>query len=183
MRRHQEHKRISALPGDREERIAYIGSRRWPDLELVIEQADDPHNIGAMLRTCDAVGIATVHLVYGKDRPPRMRELTQTAMSAAKWLKVKKWDSASACIADLKSRGLAICVTALTDEGRSQWDIDWTKPSAIVMGNESEGISSDFLAAADTVVAIPMRGFVQSLNVSVSAAVVMYEALRQRSAA
>jgi tRNA (guanosine-2'-O-)-methyltransferase len=180
MPRHQNHVRISSLPEDREERIAFLQSRRWSDLEFVIEQADDPHNIGAMLRTCDAVGIGTVHLVYGKGRPPRTRELTGTAMSAAKWLTIKKWDSVAACVADLKSRGLAVYVTALTPEGKSQWEMDWTKPSAIVMGNESDGITPEFLAAADGVVAIPMRGFVQSLNVSVSAAVVMYEALRQR---
>jgi len=181
-RRHHDHPRVGILPDDREDRIEFIESRRWPDLELVIEQSDDPHNVGAMLRTCDAVGIGTVHLVYTQDRPPRMRELTDTAMSAAKWLKIIRWENADECIKDIKNRGLSLCVTALSPDGKPHWEVDWTKPSAIIMGNESDGISQAFLRAADHIVTMPMRGFVQSLNVSVSAAVVMYEALRQRSA-
>lgn len=174
------HPRVSDLPGDRTERIEYVRSQRWPDLELVLEQIDDPHNIGAILRTCDAVGIKTVHLVYENSKPPRMAELSSSAMSALKWLEVKKWPKAEDCIADLKSRGLKIKVTALAPAAKAQWEIDWKEPSAIVMGNESLGISIEFQQAADETVAIPMRGFVQSLNVSVAAAVVMEEALRQR---
>jgi len=150
-------------------------------LELVLEQIDDPHNIGAILRTCDAVGIQTVHLVYENSRPPRLAELAGTAKSAAKWLDIKKWESVQACIKDLKQRGLAIRVTALASQGKPQWVFDWTQASAIVIGNELTGISQEFLKAAEGIVTIPMRGFVQSLNVSVAAAVVMEEALRQRT--
>lgn len=145
-----------------------------------MEQIDDPHNIGAILRTCDAVGIRTVHLVYEDARPPRMAELAPSSRSALKWLEIKKWDKAEKCIEDLRSRNMSIRVTALAKKGVSQWDTDWKLPSAIVMGNESFGISKCFLDASDSTIVIPMRGFVQSLNVSVAAAVVMYEALRQR---
>jgi tRNA (guanosine-2'-O-)-methyltransferase len=174
------HPRVSNLPGDRSERIEHVRSQRWPDLEMVLEQIDDPHNIGAILRTCDAVGIKTVHLIYENSKPPRMAELSTSAMSALKWLEVKKWSKADECIADLKSRNLKIKVTALSPDGLAQWDTDWSEPSAIILGNESLGISVEFQQAADVILAIPMRGFVQSLNVSVAAAVVMYEALRQR---
>ncbi|MFA6099258.1 MAG: RNA methyltransferase [Patescibacteria group bacterium] len=174
------HPRISVLPGDRPARIEHVKAQRWKDLELVLEQIDDPHNIGAILRTCDAVGIQTVHLVYENSKPPRMAELSFSAMSALKWLDIKKWQNVDECLADLKKRHLKIKVTVLAPEGKPQWDIDWREPSAIVMGNESLGISPAFLKAADAIVAIPMRGFVQSLNVSVAAAVVMEEALRQR---
>lgn len=180
MPRRNPHPRVSSLPGDRAERIEHVRSQRWSDLELVLEQIDDPHNIGAILRTCDAVGIQTVHLVYENSKPPRMAELSTSAMSAIKWLEVKKWEKAEDCIKDLKSRHLKIKVTALTPDGKPQWATDWREPSAIVMGNESLGVSVEFIEAADRTVAIPMRGFVQSLNVSVAAAVVMYEALRQR---
>jgi tRNA (guanosine-2'-O-)-methyltransferase len=172
--------RISDLPGDRQERIARIQAQRWTDLELVLEQIDDPHNVGAILRTCDAVGIRTVHLVYPDSKPPRLTEMADTAKSAAKWLDIIKWDNVEACIQDLRKRSLSIHVTALAAEGKPQWDFDWTKPSAIVVGNEQSGVSPEFLESADGIVAIPMRGFVQSLNVSVAAAVVMEEALRQR---
>jgi len=174
--------RISNLPGDRQERIAQVQAQRWLDLELVLEQIDDPHNIGAILRTCDAVGIRTVHLVYTDSKPPRLSEMADTAKSAAKWLDIKKWDNVTACAQDLKARGLRVHVTALATQGKPQWDFDWTKPSAIVVGNEQSGVSQGFLGASDGIVAIPMRGFVQSLNVSVAAAVVMEEALRQRMA-
>ncbi|MDD2785265.1 MAG: RNA methyltransferase [Patescibacteria group bacterium] len=180
MPKHNPHERVSALPGDRDERIAFIESQRWTDLELVLEAVDDPHNIGAILRTCDAVGIKTVHLVYQNERPPRMKELSSSAMSALKWLEIKKWSSAAECVADLKKRGLAIRVTALAQSGKPQWDFDWCKPSVIVMGNEADGVSQEFIKQSDGIVTIPMRGFVQSLNVSVAAAVVMEEALRQR---
>lgn len=172
--------RISSLPGDRQERIDLIKSQRWRDLELVLEQIDDPHNIGAILRTCEAVGIQTIHLVYSDSKPPRLAELADTAMSAVKWLDIKKWESVAACVKDLKERGLSIRVTALASNGKPQWEYDWTKPSAIVVGNEQAGVSNEFLKAADGIVTIPMRGFIQSLNVSVAAAVVMEEALRQR---
>lgn len=172
--------RVSNMPGDRQERIDHVKTQRWQDLELVLEQIDDPHNIGAILRTCEAVGIQTVHLVYSDSKPPRLSELVDTAMSAVKWLDIKKWESVAACVKDLKKRGLAIRVTALASSGKPQWDFDWIKPSAIVVGNEKSGVSPEFLKAADEIVTIPMRGFIQSLNVSVSAAVVMEEALRQR---
>ncbi|MDD5726025.1 MAG: RNA methyltransferase [Patescibacteria group bacterium] len=172
--------RVSSIPGDRQERIDHVKSQRWQDLEMVLEQIDDPHNIGAILRTCEAVGIQTVHLVYSDSKPPRLAELVDTAMSAVKWLDIKKWESVAACVKDLKKRNLSIRVTALVSGGKPQWDFDWTKPSAIVVGNEKSGVSPEFLKAADEIVTIPMRGFIQSLNVSVSAAVVMEEALRQR---
>ena len=148
---------------------------------MVIEQVDDPHNVGAILRTCDAVGVGTVHLVYSEINPPRLKELRTSAMSAIKWLELKKWKDAQACIDDIKSRGLSLCVTVLAEKGKPQWEMDWKKPSAIVVCNEALGASKLFLDAADQVVTIPMRGFVQSLNVSVATAMVLGEALRQRT--
>jgi len=179
---HNPHQRVSSLPGTREEREARVAAQRWPDVELIVEQAEDPHNIGAMLRTCDAVGIGTVHLVYSEERPARLAEVSETAMSAAKWLTIRKWTSVEECLADVKARGLAVYVTALDPSAVSHFDVDWKKPCAIAMGTEREGASETLLGAADAKIAIPMRGFVQSLNVSVAAAVVMYEIVRQRTA-
>ena len=179
---HNDHARISSLSGNREERIQKIKQQRFTDVEMIIEQIDDPHNIGAILRTCDAVGIQTVHLIYEKTRPPRLKELkTGSAASATKWLTINKWHSAKECIADIKSRGLTAYVTALDPRGQPHFSYDFTQPCAIIMGNEKDGISSSLLSLSDKIIAIPMRGFVQSLNVSVAAAVVMYEVLRQRS--
>ncbi len=176
-----DHPRSIKLPTLRQERVAQIQAWRWTDLEVVVEQVDDPHNVGAILRTCDAVGVKNVHLVYAQTNPPRLKELRHSAASAVKWLELKRWNDAQACIDDIKKRGLELRVTALSEQGSAQWDMDWKKPSAIVVCNEALGASKMFLDQADAIVTIPMRGFVQSLNVSVATAMVLGEALRQRT--
>jgi len=166
---------------EREQKIQDVAARRFQDLHVLIENVDDPHNLGAILRTCDAVGIGRVHLVYTKGKPPRMAELrTNAAASAAKWLEIRKWTSLEECIASLRKEGIRIAVTALDVHGFPQWEIDFTQPTAVAIGNEHDGVSPELLAAADAIITIPMRGMVQSLNVSVAAAVILEEALRQR---
>lgn len=166
----------------RAKRIRDVASRRFPTLAVVIESVDDPHNLGAILRTCDAVGVGEVRLVYPATAP-RMRELrTKAAASAAKWLNVKRDRSVSSCVGNLHRRGFRVLVAALSDAGKPQWDWNLKKKTAIAVGNEHSGASADLLRLADGVVTIPMRGMVQSLNVSVAAAVILEEALRQRLA-
>ncbi len=178
---HNDHTRLSSLSGTRDERIALIQSRRWRDLVLVVEEVDDPHNIGAILRTCEAVGISTVHLIY-QNKSPRLRELSTSASSATKWLDLKHWSSTQECVDFLRDNKFKILVTALDPKGKAHFAFDLTGPTAIVLGNEQKGVSEVIKKASDGLIAIPMRGFIQSLNVSVAAAVVMYEALRQRLA-
>lgn len=166
---------------EREEKVARVAVQRFQDLEVLLENVDDPHNIGAILRSCDAVGVGHVHLVYTKGRPPRMGELkTNSAASAAKWLTITTWDSLEACLKDVSSRGRQLYVTALTETGVPQWETDLRAPCVIAVGNEHEGASPELIAAADGIITIPMRGMVQSLNVSVATAVVLEDALRQR---
>ncbi|MBU2566044.1 RNA methyltransferase [Patescibacteria group bacterium] len=177
-----DHKRISPLGGTREERIAKVKNQRYTDVELVLEQVDDPHNIGAILRSCEAFGIQAVHLLYHQTKPPRLSEIRSTsAASAVKWLTIKKWSSIDDCISDIKKRNLSIYATALDPNGKPHFAYDLTQPLAIIIGNEKDGISTELLSYADHIITIPMRGFVQSLNVSVAAAVVLSEILRQRS--
>jgi len=179
--RHNKHDRISPLGGTREERINKIMRDRWQDLEVIIDNVDDPHNIGAILRTCDAVGVGVVHLLYPEGSPPRLREMRgDSAASAAKWLNMKKWTSIPDCVADIKSRNLTIYATALDPKGKPHFDYNLANPSAIIISNETHGITAELKSLADHIIAIPMRGFVQSLNVSVTAAVVLEEAMRQR---
>ena len=176
-----QHPRVAILGGTREERIKKVKDQRFFDIELVLEQVDDPHNIGAILRTCDAMGIQTVHLLYPKSKPPRLSEIRSTsAASAAKWLTIKKWTSITECITDIRSREMTIYATALDPNGKPHFSYDLTKPSAIIVGNEKVGVSAELLPHADKIITIPMRGFVQSLNVSVTAAVILSEILRQR---
>ena len=165
----------------RKQRIEEMQARRWKDVVVVLENVDDPHNLGAILRSCDAVGVGEVHLVYSKGKAPRLRELkTNSAASATKWLTLKHWSSMNECLVELRKRELKIVVTALSVHGRAQWECDFRVPCAIVVGNEHDGVSSELLEGADEIVTIPMRGMVQSLNVSVATAVILEEMLRQR---
>lgn len=167
---------------ERERRIKEVEARRFADLAIIIEQVDDPHNLGAILRSCDAVGVGEVHLVYA-ERAPRKRELrTKAAASAAKWLKIQKWTSIARCVGSLHRRGFKILVTALHPDGRAQWELNLRGKIVIAVCNEHAGASADLLRLADAIITIPMRGMVQSLNVSVASAVVFEEALRQRVA-
>ena len=168
---------------EREKKIRDVAARRFATLAVIVERVDDPHNLGAILRTCDAVGVGEVHLVYAASRGPRMRELkTKSAASAAKWLTIKRWTSVSSCVSSLHRRGFKIHVAALAEGGKPQWELNLKTKVAIAVGNEHDGASPKLLQLADGVVTIPMRGMVQSLNVSVATAVILEDALRQRLA-
>ncbi len=155
--------------------------RRQPDLTVVVENVHDPHNVSAVLRTCDAVGISTVHLVYTiEERPDLSRGVSGSAL---RWLDVVDHDSIETCYRTLREHGFTIYATHLDENQVELFDLDLTEPSALVFGNEQRGVSEEAVAGADATVIIPMMGMVQSLNISVACAVSLYEALRQRRAA
>ena len=166
----------------REERIRSVMAKRQKDLHVIVENVDDPHNLGAILRSCDAVGVGTVHLLYTNGKPPRMAELrTKAAASAAKWLDIKKWTTVAECIEAVRAAGpSSIYVATLSPDGRAPWDVDLASPCTIAVGNEHDGPSAELVAAADGVITIPMQGFVESFNVSVATAICLADAMRQR---
>jgi len=155
--------------------------RRQPGLAVVMENVADAHNVSAMLRSCDAVGAADAHLVYTIEEPPEISK--GVAASAQRWLDLRSHASIEDCYADLRKQGCAIYATTLTHDAHEFYELDLTKPSAFVFGNESRGVSDAAVVGADAAVYIPMMGMVESLNVSVACAVALYEALRQRQAA
>jgi tRNA (guanosine-2'-O-)-methyltransferase len=166
-------------------------SSRQKTLHVVLENVDDPHNVGAILRSCDAFGVGEVHLLYHKDPnsheaalSPKMSALkhSKAAASAAKWLKITKWDSVAKLAVYLKKKKAKIAVTRLTGTSVAPSEVDLSKPVAIVIGNEHAGVSDALAKKADFNLKIPMVGFVESFNVSVAAAILMYEAGRQRKA-
>jgi tRNA (guanosine-2'-O-)-methyltransferase len=167
----------------RAERVASVLARRQPDLTVVLENVHDPHNVSAVLRSCDAVGVLAVHLVYTTEEPPAGAFARTTSASAAKWLETHRHPSIDACYAALRRQGLAVFATALAEDSRDLYGVDLTRPTALVFGNEMRGVSAEAAAAADGLVAIPMSGMVQSLNISVACAVALFEAFRQRRAA
>ena len=163
-------------------RLESVIMRRQPTLTVVLEDVYDPHNASAVLRSCDAVGVLDVHLVYVKQELPRKSFGRTTSASAAKWLNVHVHESIEACYAQLKSQGFRILATSLQEESRELYDEDLAAPTALVFGNERDGVSSHGIAGADGSIYIPMQGMVESLNISVSCAVTLYEAMRQRRA-
>lgn len=164
----------------RSERIEAVLKRRQPDLTVVLENVHDPHNVAAVLRTCDAVGVMHVHTIYSIESRPDRAYARSTSGSARKWIDVDHHRSAAACIRELKGRGLRVLAVALTDTSDEIYDVDLAEPVALVFGNEHRGVSCEALALADGAVSIPMMGMVESLNISVACAVALYEALRQR---
>jgi len=164
----------------RQERIERAIDRRQPDLSLVLEDIHDPHNVSAVLRTCDAVGVFRVHLVYVQETPPRKAFARTTSGSAAKWIEIVRHDSIEGCYERLRADGLRILVTALEAESVDLYETDLTGPVALVFGNEMRGVSDEAISGADGLISLPMLGMIQSLNISVACAITLYEAMRQR---
>lgn len=166
----------------REERIRDVLSRRQPDLTVVLENVHDPHNVSAVLRSCDAIGVLRVHTVYTvEERPAAFGRMTSA--SASKWIEVVHHDSIRGCYEVLRREGTLILATALRDDSSSLYDLDLTQRVALVFGNEQRGATDEAVELADGTIYIPMMGMVESLNISVACAVTLYEALRQRTAA
>lgn len=164
----------------RVQRVESVLAMRQPDLVLALDQVDDPHNAGAILRTADAVGVLDVHLCY-PDRP-RISLNSGVAKGTAKWLRFWKHDNRESMIDQLRDQGLRIWATAQTDQAVTMDQVDFTTPVALLMGNEHGGVSSEILSRCPDHVWIPMVGMAQSFNVSVAAAVLLNEAARQRRA-
>jgi tRNA (guanosine-2'-O-)-methyltransferase len=167
----------------RQARIRSVLARRQPDLTVVLENVHDPHNVSAILRSCDGVGVLRAHAVYSIEAPPSTAFARQTSASAAKWVEVERHGSVADCYKRLREDGFSILVTSIGSESRPLYHWDLREPVALVLGNEMRGVSNEARDMADGVIQIPMAGMVESLNVSVACAVCLYEAYRQRTAA
>src|SRR5512141_183603 len=163
------------------ERIAAVLDRRQPGLPVVMENIHDAHNVSAVFRTCDAVGVLQVELLYTTEPFPKIGK--KSSSSANKWLEKRKHRSVRECYETLRREGFTICATRLGAPARSLYELNLTGNVAFVFGNEHRGVSDEAAEFADANFQIPMMGMIESLNVSVAAAVCLYEALRQRAAA
>ena len=165
---------------ERIEKVSRVLSRRQTDLRVVLEGVTIAHNASAVIRTCDAAGVLYLDLVSPNPELLRFNEAISTR--ADKWLEIAVHGASAECLGPLKKAGFEIIATHLGKNAVPYTDLDFARPVALVFGSESEGISEESLAFADKIVRIPMLGKVQSLNLSVSVAVILYEALRQRTA-
>ena len=159
------------------ERIQSVLDHRMADLTVLLEQVEKPHNLSAILRSCDAVGALEAHAVC---RAGRLPTFNSTAQGSQKWVPLKLHANTEAAMAELKQRGFRLYGTHLGRSAVDYRDCDFTCPTAFVLGAEKWGLSETAASQVDQALYIPMRGMVQSLNVSVAAAILLFEALRQR---
>ena len=159
-------------------RVNRVLAFRQPDLRVVLEDITNAHNANAVLRTADAAGILHVDVIQAGPEPLPINGAVTTR--ADKWLEIRHYPEAAACFSGLKAAGFQIAATDLSEKAIPYTSLDYTRPTAVVFGNEKEGLSAAAREAADVRIKIPMFGMVQSLNLSVSVGIILYEAIRQR---
>lgn len=173
---------LTRMTPERHDKLIQVLSKRQPDLTVVLENVFDPHNISAVMRTCDAVGVQEVFIL--NNRIPRHKKWgARSSSSAAKWLTVYQFEDPEACFSALRNKYSRILTTHLSSDAVSLHEIDMTEPIALVFGNEHSGVSDDIRAMADGNFIIPQVGIIRSLNISVACAVTLYEAFRQKNRA
>jgi tRNA (guanosine-2'-O-)-methyltransferase len=164
---------------ERTDKLIKVLSKRQANLTVVMENVQDPHNISAVLRTCDAVGIQDVYILTTKI--PRHKKFGyKSSSSALKWLTIHEFDNLEACMKAVRKNFSKILTTHLSSDAVQLYDIDFTESVALVFGNEHEGVTDECRALADGNFIIPQMGIIQSLNISVACAVSIYEAMRQK---
>ncbi len=166
---------LERVTKERYQKISAMLEKRQPDLSVLAENVHKPHNLSAILRSCDAVGIGVVHAVNPTGGVPTYNE---TSASADKWVELRVHTSLSEVKTALGE--VQLLAAHFSGHARDYRKVDYTKPTCILLGNEKHGVSGEAAELADAHIIIPMLGMVQSLNVSVAAAVVLFEAQRQR---
>ncbi|MDJ0648413.1 MAG: tRNA (guanosine(18)-2'-O)-methyltransferase TrmH [Xenococcaceae cyanobacterium MO_188.B19] len=164
----------------RYKKLQQVLSKRQPDLTVITEDVHKPHNLSAIIRTCDAVGIFAVNAVNSKSKMPTY---SQVAQGSEKWIQLNTYPNITDAIANLQESNFKVYAAHLSKEAIDYRKIDYTQPTAILLGAEKHGVSQLAADLSDGHIIIPMLGMVQSLNVSVAAAVVLFEAQKQRLAA
>ena len=167
---------------ERYNRMLSVIKNRQTNLTVVMENVNDPHNISAVMRTCDAVGIQDIYVLNTKIAKHDYFGV-KSSSSAAKWLTVHQFTNVADCFAALRKNYNKIYTTHLSSDAVSLYELDFTDSVALVFGNEHDGVSAESIAMADGNFIIPQLGFIQSLNISVACAVSIYEAHRQKNAA
>lgn len=161
----------------RYERLKQVLNRRQPDLTVLTEDVHKPHNLSAIIRTCDAVGVFTVHAVNRHRDTPTF---SQVAQGSEKWVKLQDHPNIKTAIKHLQQQQHRVYAAHLSDAAIDYRQVDYTRPTAILLGTEKWGVTDEAANLVDGHIIIPMQGMVQSLNVSVANAVILFEAQRQR---
>ncbi len=167
---------------ERRNKLLNVLHKRQEGLCVVVENIHDPHNMFAVMRTCDAVGIQDIYVINTKI--PRKKNIGMHSSSGAvKWLSQHIFTDVAECMTEVKKKYEVIAATHFGTKSKSLYELDFLKSTAFVFGNEHEGLSDEILQYANTNFMIPQVGIIQSLNISVACAVSIYEAYRQRESA
>ncbi len=167
---------------ERSDRLTNVLNKRQPGLTVVLENVEDPHNISAVMRTCDAVGIQDIYILTTKI-PKHKKWGAKSSSSAAKWLSIHQFTNTKECFEALRKNFDKIYATHLSADAAGLYQLDLTLRTALVFGNEHGGLSNETLALCDGNFLIPQVGIIKSLNISVACAVSLYEAFRQKELA
>jgi tRNA (guanosine-2'-O-)-methyltransferase len=164
----------------RVEKFKEVIKCRQPNLTVILENVHDPHNISAVLRTCDSVGITDVYVLYTAVHKDRLELGKRSSSGARKWVNVHLYNDVDECMQAVKAKYDKIYATHLSEDAVGLYDLNLTESVALLFGNEHKGVSEAALTYCDGNFLIPQYGMVESLNISVACAVSLYEALRQR---
>src|SRR5689334_12619649 len=152
---------------ERQHKIEKVLFKRQNDLTVVLENVFDPHNISAVMRSCDAIGVQEIYVLNTKI-PRHKKWGNRSSSSAAKWLTIHQFENVEQCFESLRNKYSTILTTHLSSDAVSLYEIDLTKDIALVFGNEHSGVSDDIRALADGNFIIPQVGMIKSLNISVA---------------
>ncbi len=167
---------MSVLP-KRFKRIKSVLDKRIENLTVLVEAVNKPHNLSAILRTCDAAGVFNANFICNQNE---VKTFNSTAQGSQKWVKLINHPNSSSAISSLKKRGFKLYGTTLNKNSIDYRNFDYTTNTCFVLGAEKWGLSESLIDEVDECVFIPMRGMVQSLNVSVATSILLFEAIRQR---
>ncbi|MDC3094710.1 tRNA (guanosine(18)-2'-O)-methyltransferase TrmH [Prochlorococcus sp. AH-716-M09] len=167
---------MSILPR-RFERIKNVLGYRMKNLTVLVEDVNKPHNLSAILRTCDAAGVFEANFISKRNA---VKTFNSTAQGSQKWVKLNNHESTIKAISDLKNKGFKLYGTSLNSKSVDYRNFDYSQNTCFVLGAEKWGLSNELMSMVDQSIFIPMRGMVQSLNVSVASSILLFEAIRQR---
>jgi len=167
---------------ERRQKIEAVLAKRQNDLTVVLENVFDPHNISAVMRSCDAVGVQEIYVLNTRI-PLHKRWGAKSSSSAHKWLTIHQFTDKEECMQALRKKYGRILTTHLSADAVSLYEVNFTESTALIFGNEHAGVSDEIRAMADGNFIIPQMGMIRSLNISVACAVSLYEAFRQKELA
>lgn len=167
---------------ERFNRLTSVLNKRQPDITVVLENVFDPHNVSAVMRTCDAIGIQDIYILNDKIPLPKKWGY-RSSSTAAEWLTIYPFINADECFTALRKKYQKIYATHLAEQSTGLHQLNLTESVALVFGNETYGVSEQITKLVDGTFVIPQVGIIKSLNISVACAVTLYEAYRQKQIA